>query len=285
MTPPSILSIPIRLPAVEPAFTTGGALAAPDLEKRFRLTQLSADARLSATTILIAQAAYLFLLNDYRLFGTGQLFWSLAAARTAFVFLSIVVVIQLLRQTSIRRHDLALALWCLALAALNTFVVATRPPTLTSQFLPVFVIILLFYVGIALPLWLQALAAVFAGGLILLVPALLHPQLHDVQWTTLAVTLICANLFGIFTARTLQIWKRRQFVALVVERELNSRLEKALSEIRTLEGMLPICMHCKRLRDDSGHWHPVEVYVRDRTHAEFSHGICPDCILTHHSGH
>ena len=268
---------------MEPAFTHGGALAAPDLEARFRLTQLSADARLSATTILIAQVAYLFLLNDYRLFGTGLLFWSLAAARTAFAFLSIAVVIQLLRRTSVRRHDLALTLWCLALVALNTFVVATRPPTLTSQFLPVFVITLLFYVGIALPLWLQALPAVLIGGLILLEPALLHPRFYDVQWTTLAVTLICANLFGVFTARTLHIWKRRQFVALVVERELNSRLEKALSEIRTLEGMLPICMHCKRLCDDSGHWHPVEVYVRDRTHAEFSHGICPDCTLRHHS--
>ena len=45
-----------------------------------------------------------------------------------------------------------------------------------------------------------------------------------------------------------------------------------------LRGILPICAHCKKIRDDQGYWSQAEVYVRDHTEAEFSHGICPECI-------
>jgi PAS domain S-box-containing protein len=56
-----------------------------------------------------------------------------------------------------------------------------------------------------------------------------------------------------------------------------AKLQDALERVRTLSGLLPICSSCKRVRDDDGYWHQVEVYIRDRSEAEFSHGICPDC--------
>jgi hypothetical protein len=55
------------------------------------------------------------------------------------------------------------------------------------------------------------------------------------------------------------------------------KLEKALAEVKTLQGILPICANCKKIRDDRGDWVPIEAYVRDRTDADFSHGICPTC--------
>ena len=72
----------------------------------------------------------------------------------------------------------------------------------------------------------------------------------------------------------------------VIARDITARklteaaLQKAVAQIKTLHGLLPICMHCKRIRDDRGHWSPVEVYVRERTDAEFSHGLCPSCLAT-----
>jgi hypothetical protein len=54
-------------------------------------------------------------------------------------------------------------------------------------------------------------------------------------------------------------------------------LRIAFDDIRTLRGILPICSCCKKIRDDQGKWSQMEVYVRDRTHAKFSHGICPEC--------
>ena len=55
-------------------------------------------------------------------------------------------------------------------------------------------------------------------------------------------------------------------------------LGKALDQIKTLRGILPICAGCKKIRDDKGYWNQVEVYIRDHTEAEFSHGICPECM-------
>ena len=52
---------------------------------------------------------------------------------------------------------------------------------------------------------------------------------------------------------------------------------KALDKVKTLSGMLPICAHCKKIRDDQGYWNQVEVYIKDHSDAEFTHGICPDC--------
>jgi DNA-binding response OmpR family regulator len=55
------------------------------------------------------------------------------------------------------------------------------------------------------------------------------------------------------------------------------RLQAALDHIQTLEGMLPICAACKKIRDDNGQWNQIESYIRKRTNANFTHSICPDC--------
>ncbi|GAU09106.1 PAS domain S-box protein [Desulfoplanes formicivorans] len=59
--------------------------------------------------------------------------------------------------------------------------------------------------------------------------------------------------------------------------ELIEKLEKALTEIRQLQGIIPICASCKQIRDDKGAWKQLEAYISEHSEAEFSHGICPDC--------
>jgi hypothetical protein len=54
-------------------------------------------------------------------------------------------------------------------------------------------------------------------------------------------------------------------------------LQKALSEVKTLSGLLPFCASCKKVRDDKGYWRQVETYLHQHTNAKVSHGICPDC--------
>ena len=61
-------------------------------------------------------------------------------------------------------------------------------------------------------------------------------------------------------------------------KQAEEALRQAFDQIRTLRGIVPICMHCKKIRDDQGYWSQVEVYIRDHTEADFSHGICPECI-------
>lgn len=64
---------------------------------------------------------------------------------------------------------------------------------------------------------------------------------------------------------------------------LIERLQKALAEIKTLRGLLPICMHCKKIRDDQGFWQQIEAYVHKHSEARFSHSICPSCVKLHYS--
>lgn len=55
-------------------------------------------------------------------------------------------------------------------------------------------------------------------------------------------------------------------------------LEEAMSRIKQLHGLLPICASCKKIKDDKGYWSQIELYIRDHSEAEFSHGICPSCL-------
>ena len=55
-------------------------------------------------------------------------------------------------------------------------------------------------------------------------------------------------------------------------------LRAALDHIKTLQGFLPICSFCKKIRDDKGYWSQVESYISHHTDAQFSHGICPECL-------
>jgi len=61
------------------------------------------------------------------------------------------------------------------------------------------------------------------------------------------------------------------------ERELERRVAEEVARVRILKGLLPICAWCRKVRDDDGYWTELEAYVRDRTRADFTHGICPDC--------
>lgn len=70
-----------------------------------------------------------------------------------------------------------------------------------------------------------------------------------------------------------------RFEDLMKLRRLNKELKVALENVKTLRGLLPICANCKKIRDDKGYWEAVETYLKKYADVEFSHGLCPDCLL------
>ncbi|MBI5605354.1 MAG: response regulator [Deltaproteobacteria bacterium] len=74
-------------------------------------------------------------------------------------------------------------------------------------------------------------------------------------------------------ANQLELQWQRQTLAL-----RNGELKEALSKIKTLSGLLPICSSCKKIRDDQGYWNQLETYIHEHSEAEFTHGLCPECI-------
>lgn len=81
-------------------------------------------------------------------------------------------------------------------------------------------------------------------------------------------TLVCILTYGLESSRA------HYYTQLLHEK---LALEAALEQVKTLQGMLPICASCKKIRDDTGYWHQVETYLSQHTTAEFSHSICPEC--------
>ena len=106
------------------------------------------------------------------------------------------------------------------------------------------------------------------------------PKVGDPLWGSLTVERIEDStgqmLFVLVMVENIS--ERRRAAA---ERErIIEELQEALANVKTLRGLIPICASCKKIRDDKGYWSQVEVYVRDRSDAEFSHDICPDCMKT-----
>jgi len=96
----------------------------------------------------------------------------------------------------------------------------------------------------------------------------------------LTLFLYLAVALGIFSLRR---WIEVQRSEMLLRRH-NEKLSKALSEIKHLRGILPICAVCKKIRDDQGFWRQVEDYVHAHTDAQFSHGVCPDCMKKMYPG-
>ncbi len=67
--------------------------------------------------------------------------------------------------------------------------------------------------------------------------------------------------------------------------QLNEKLLSALEKIKTLEGIIPICSKCKKIRDDKGYWEQVETYMYQHSDANLSHGFCPHCLEKHYPGY
>lgn len=99
-----------------------------------------------------------------------------------------------------------------------------------------------------------------------------------IVWVLLSVSLVRsragAPLFFISQIQNIDDRKR-------MEQELiarNEELTAALLQVKELQGIVPICMYCKNIRDDENYWHKVEAYISDHSKAKFSHCVCPECM-------
>jgi len=94
------------------------------------------------------------------------------------------------------------------------------------------------------------------------------------------LTLLAAVLYNRYRMRR-QAHEASKSLNERIERQ-NIDLQRALDEIKALSGLLPICAHCKNIRDDQGYWQQIENFIAEHSEARFSHGICPDCIAKHY---
>lgn len=95
------------------------------------------------------------------------------------------------------------------------------------------------------------------------------------------MNLLMAGALGMIVARNRAQLDRDLDESLEREREAITARERAVADLRTLQGIIPICAYCHRVRSEEGAWGQLDEYVRERTDADFSHGMCPSCAREH----
>lgn len=116
-----------------------------------------------------------------------------------------------------------------------------------------------------------------------LVMMVLHylPSLTGVERAVTDAVFLSLTVFPslyFFVLKPMKLHIAQRYSAEAEKDRLIKELKKALDEVKTLRGIVPICAWCKSVRDDEGYWQDVEVYMEAHTNAEFTHGICPDCV-------
>jgi hypothetical protein len=134
----------------------------------------------------------------------------------------------------------------------------------------------------------RALAAAFIGlGAMQVLRVVAHSPVVRVSETAiLAQTPLSAGVASGFLIWTITVpvmlFRIHEARARMTLRATVSELRDTLAEVKRLQGLLPICMHCKKIRDEEGAWQPLEKYISTRTDARFSHGLCPTCLEQHY---
>lgn len=258
-----------------------GGFSSRSLELEFLASRRPADDALSRAVILggaLSQAV--FAVIDATLLAGTSLRAPALAARAVLVSLGIALGYALPR-LPIPRRDQALGALIAASLPFQAFAAMTRPPGFAGPL--VSAVMAVCFVAIAVPLAARARLLLAVGVCVAHgvgraanhgVPVGLAPP----SFAVLSAVLAASVAVGV----TLQRSRRLEFLALREQQTLRASLERALAEIRTLRGIVPICAFCKSIRDEDGAWHRLEVFVRDRTHAEFSHGFCPTCAAEHY---
>jgi ligand-binding sensor domain-containing protein len=102
-------------------------------------------------------------------------------------------------------------------------------------------------------------------------PIVITPPFWKTEWFYgIMLITIGGIVFGLYRWRVWQLLKR--------EKELNVKVQEALAKNKILSGLLPICANCKKIRDDKGYWDQLEGYIQTHSEAQFTHGICPECM-------
>jgi hypothetical protein len=252
-----------------------GTFASAAVEAAFRGQCFRDDLWLARFVVSAAMLRVaLLLLTDYQHLGVGPAFWALLAVRLLFLLISAWALLALGRAACPAAADRLFFAWCLLLAALTVYALASRPPSNTTLPLMSFGVVLLTYCVTPLPLPRQAALALAFSAAALFVSR----RADGITLSTVALAYALSNLFGAAMSWRLNRRRREAYLGGVREAGLRAGLQKALAEVRTLRGLLSICAWCKRIRDEQQAWQSVEAYVQSHTDAAFTHGMCPDCL-------
>jgi len=105
---------------------------------------------------------------------------------------------------------------------------------------------------------------------------------YGIQPKDVIIAVLMALGVGAIIVFIILWWNRKLAKEIIIRKKTQRDLEEALHNIRTLQGLLPICASCKNVRDDQGYWKQIEGYLEEHSNVSFTHGMCPDCAKKHY---
>jgi hypothetical protein len=246
-------------------------------ENDYRTNFLSSDCRQYSIGIALSLIPFaMFLYSDRLFFGSSCIFVFLLSLRSLFILLSILAIVVIKKMRNPFTVDLLLFSWIVLYFSAITIIYSTRPAEfIRNPFLDILMILvpyLVFNIRFAFqitpPLLFSAASIVFLST---------TPGVTLISFNAIVMTYVFSNVMGIFAAWRLHAYRRVQFSHFLEEKKLNRELKEAMSSIRTLRGLMPICSKCRKIRDEEGYWKKMEEYIEQHSEAQFSHSLCDKC--------
>lgn len=257
-----------------------GEFADPKLEAVYRRRYAPQDRWFGRVVVAMAAVTVLAMsvMDRSQIADPTEFVW-MQVVRVAFFVLSAVALYLLRGQPSPTTFVRVMSGWYLLTVGVHLYGGCVWPAGQTDMRLAATVAVLSSYTVMPLPMRYQAVGAVLHTLASLLLLAWLNPPadqtalLSDVIWLTLL------NGLGVFMSYRLHSRQRRLFAAALRQTELSANLGRALAEVRTLRGLIRVCAWCRKV-DSDGVWQQLEAYVKEHSHAQFTHGMCPACLET-----
>ncbi len=248
-------------------------------ETQYRLAVLPRNARALRAILLVAAVFHLGNIpGDLSVTAASGRFRLVLGTRIAGAVVALAALLLLRDVRSPDRLDRIGTAWGIATAGIVVTSFAALPPDYLAYVAWSSLLVLAMYVALPIPIRSQAaIAAIYTAG-----EAVVLSTFRQVE---LAVGLdiltahACAHAVGVVASWQMQRARRDQFLALREAEHAHTQEQRAWSELKVLQGIIPICSHCRKVRTEAGGWSQLETYVQGHSEALFSHGICPDCEL------
>ena len=259
-----------------------GHLVSEDVENRYLSGH--SDAGFGTVRIVVLVAAILsppFYYSDYFMLDAPAFLW-MWTARTVLFGFSVGVAVSIGRIADLSTVRNLITAWVCVYLLFTLAVNASRPPEHTAHFtLDVVVLMVLFFL---FPIGTRRLLVI---GLLFAAPEAFlllqfRGELSPAVYVVVIVAFIVAVSVGALGVSRLNRANRMEFLALERAQKERIKLQDALENIRRLEGLLPTCSFCKKIRNDEGIWETIEHYIAENSEAMMSHSICPDCMKVHY---
>lgn len=244
----------------------------------YRLYYVQADFKLIAILLCFLVLIHLmFFFADFHVYSNLE-FNEVLVLRLSFVIFFIIIFFLIRNARHIETYDKLLLVMTFALIIYNSLMILRRPIESTTHIsYDVMILLVLFTIVQMKDLYIFIAILIFNLVEFAIIFGLKWDHLNIINANSAVIPIIITNAVGFFYNRYKEKLRKENYFTVQEQIKINKDLAEAIKNIKQLTGLIPICANCKKIKDDSGYWKEVEIYIESHSQAVFSHSICEPC--------